>query len=562
MHTDVIRERVEAAVLEEERTGQTAELLDRLLKELRAAHGPEDITRILDFINRYLREAATLLESVSSAAKSEQVLRRLRPVLDAATAYWDETPGLVPENLGLFSLTDDAYLSCSLLQRVSTTYQGQARVPLLSTDLNQPNATMRKLLGAELESSLNIVVEGTMQRRPIQRAIRSLRDWRGTFDLQAFGQPSTLEATERAVIGEAISIAEPVAAGEEPPSRGGTAAPRESLAIRAVKGGRAYRVWYATNRSLNDPEDPSRGFGNELDPKRQVHYGTCSVFVPKSHDPGSLGTKRLKRLLRGHLSWDDPLKLSSIHPADDQRTFFSDLAEQVGPSLNPERRQVLVYIHGYSTDFEGAALRAAQMGVDLQFSGETAFFSWPSSGGTTAYAPDVAGLEASEHEIANFLIRVVENSEAEVVHVIAHSLGNRGLARVVATLKDQGVHFGNIILAAPDVQPDLFRQLAVSYPEISNRTTLYVSPRDLALKASGLVHDGPRVGLTPPVTVLPGIDTVEVKLCNLLDLGHGYYAQAQEVINDIYQLLRYSAAPPRIRLETHAADDGIYWVLS
>ncbi len=54
-----------------------------------------------------------------------------------------------------------------------------------------------------------------------------------------------------------------------------------------------YRVWYATTRRPVDPADPSQGYTGERDD--HVHYGTCRVFVPRSHKIGSVGSPWWKR---------------------------------------------------------------------------------------------------------------------------------------------------------------------------------------------------------------------------------------------------------------------------
>ena len=49
---------------------------------------------------------------------------------------------------------------------------------------------------------------------------------------------------------------------------------------------------------------------------------------------------------------------------------------------------------------------------------------------------------------------------------------------------------------------------SVNSSQVAARTTLYVSSKDRALASSGIVHDAPRAGYTPPVTIVDGIDTV------------------------------------------------------
>ncbi len=94
-----------------------------------------------------------------------------------------------------------------------------------------------------------------------------------------------------------------------------------------------------------------------------------------------------------------------------------------------------------------------------------------------------------------------------------------------------------------------------------DRTTLYVSPQDIALGVSDSLHANyGRAGLTPPVTIIEGIDTVEVLHWNILDLGHGYYSEAAGVLYDMLDLMRNNTIPSkRVRLMPVRCDDGEYW---
>ena len=100
-------------------------------------------------------------------------------------------------------------------------------------------------------------------------------------------------------------------------------------------------------------------------------------------------------------------------------------------SENATAGDALVFLHGYRVSFEDAAIQAAQIGADLALGGATAFFSWPSRGRLFGYTADEASIEASEVQITQFLVDFAERSEARSVHVIAHSMGNRGLLRAV-----------------------------------------------------------------------------------------------------------------------------------
>jgi esterase/lipase superfamily enzyme len=220
------------------------------------------------------------------------------------------------------------------------------------------------------------------------------------------------------------------------------------------------------------------------------------------------------------------------------------------------------FIHGYNVTFEQAALRAAQIGFDLSIRSAMAFFSWPSQGTLGGYLADAATIDASEDAITEFLVDFSERSGARTTHVIAHSMGNRGVLRAVdriarRTRKRAGKRFGQVILAAADVDADVFRQRCAAYTRVARRATLYVSTRDFAVEASRWLHDFPRAGLMPPVLVAPGIDTINVANVDLTQLGHGYIAEARDVLADIHHLIRRDTPPEhRFGLRAMDAPDG------
>ncbi|HYI39265.1 MAG TPA: alpha/beta hydrolase [Allosphingosinicella sp.] len=320
-----------------------------------------------------------------------------------------------------------------------------------------------------------------------------------------------------------------------------------------------YRIWFGTNRKPIDAADISKGFSGARGGR--TRHGYCDVFVPKSHEIGSIGSSALRRLLR----WsDDRLKLRQV-AALEPEPYWAAVADQVA-QIEPGKRHAVVFIHGYNVSFEEAAIRAAQIGFDLGV-GAMAFFSWPSKGLPTrrAYQSDGQTIGASEAAIADFLVDFARLSGAETVHVIVHSMGNQGVLRAMNGIftdaeRRGGCRFGQIILAAADVDSETFGRLADAYRRLSARTTLYVSKRDLALKASAWFADYPRVGLYPPVSVFDGIDTVSVSNIDLTLLGHGYVGEARDVLQDMHRLIFDGAPPPRFGLKECRNDEGkAYW---
>ena len=338
---------------------------------------------------------------------------------------------------------------------------------------------------------------------------------------------------------------------------------KRSLNLKDTKETTAtiYPLWFGTNRKPVDTNNISKGFSGKRDDK--LHYGICQVAVPKSHKIGSTGSPWWKRLITLK---DDRLKLQfkSLQILQEE-LFWANINEELKDHEINER-SALVFVHGYNVNFEDAAIRAAQMGFDLQVPGITAFYSWPSQGKLSAYPVDEASIEASEKYMTEFLLNLAEKTDIEKIHIIAHSMGNRGLLRAVQRIISQvqtitNIAFGQIILAAPDVDIDLFKELAKGYRQLAERTTLYISSKDKALATSALIHQHGRAGFFPPVTVVEGIDTVKVSKIDLTLLGHGYFADARLVLEDIRDLLINNTSPGQRRGRLEPSEEGGYWIM-
>ncbi|WP_058556683.1 alpha/beta hydrolase [Thiohalocapsa sp. ML1] len=316
-----------------------------------------------------------------------------------------------------------------------------------------------------------------------------------------------------------------------------------------------YPVWFGTNRRP-DPEHPGRFTDGRND---RITYGRAEVFIPAAHRFGETGNPLWQRLLRFELR-DDRLRLQAV-AAQDQAAWLAEIqATLAAARADGEPSHALVFLHGYNVSFADAAIQAAQIGFDLKVPGATAFFSWPSKGKLAGYAADEDTIEASEAAITEFLVTAASRLGADRVHLVAHSMGNRGLLRalqrIAADAETRGkVRFGQIFLAAPDLGRDLFLDLAALYPAYSARTTLYASDGDLALLSSRVLHAAPRAGYFEPYTVAPGIDTVAVPDFNLDVLGHGYFAQADALLGDLRTLMLHDT-PPAQRMRLTPANDG------
>lgn len=300
----------------------------------------------------------------------------------------------------------------------------------------------------------------------------------------------------------------------------------------AFNEGFKYPVMFGTNRK---PTADRKGLTDERD--KQVNYGRVLVEIPKDHKVGSIGGG-LQDFFG--LVTDPPLKIEDVQIFDKDDQFLAYARGALKPVTSPENGYLLVFIHGYNTSFEDAALRAAQLGADLEVpQNNMYFFSWPAIKKIRTYTRDEASIEYSEKYLKLFLDTVLSVAGNRKVHIVAHSMGNRALLRVIGSFPpiDGRRPFGQIILAAADVDEDVFNQLGASYLEAADKTTVYISPFDYAVRASIFVHKYGRVGCANRATVnFEKIDNVVSALKSDFP-QHSYFAETRPILLDVKNLI-------------------------
>ncbi len=218
--------------------------------------------------------------------------------------------------------------------------------------------------------------------------------------------------------------------------------------------------------------------------------------------------------------------------------------------------------------FDEAARRTAQLTWDLGFRGIPILYSWPSKGASVMYSADEASALWAVPHLEEFLKLVARRSGAKTIHIIAHSLGNRplmyALQQITLQHSSSAPRFQQIVLAAPDIDVGIFRQLATVFPSIADRVTIYASAHDKALGFSKILHQSASVGGQPqPSHPVSGIDVIDASAMSedLLDLDHSYYAANVAVLEDMGYVIRIGLPPEkRALLDPHPSTGSpIYW---
>jgi hypothetical protein len=292
------------------------------------------------------------------------------------------------------------------------------------------------------------------------------------------------EAQQRAMILEQQGINDPEQQAKEEQAKEKTASRKrkaeEGIASRRIKqqvalvdpsslvlggvlttkplGYVAETVWFGTNRKKNlsgtigqvtfDNGRPKMANSQITVPRMEnVTLGSVTVHI-REEDLRGIWEKGIDFVSRS----DKSIYIDSTKILKSYAAVFEEMV--LSPKANTDG-DVLLFIHGYNVPFEGAAMTAARLSYEIGL--PTAFFSWPSEAELKGYTADEACISACEHDIETFLTKFLEDRSDGKVHVIAHSMGNRGLVRALQRIqagmdaRPDNKRFGRVVFAAPDV---------------------------------------------------------------------------------------------------------------
>jgi esterase/lipase superfamily enzyme len=309
---------------------------------------------------------------------------------------------------------------------------------------------------------------------------------------------------------------------------------------------RSVPVFFATDRATSGLASPNQAFGSE---RGTLSFGEVRVSIPERH-------------VTGHI--ERPLPLFQESPEKhvtllglrqtDGRDFVSDLTQAI--ELAPAPR-LLVFVHGYRVTFAEGARVVAQIVSDINFTGIPVLYSWPSKGRFLGYVQDEADAAWTREDFLKTLdmladLRIGKLKTSADQSLMAHSMGNRIVFQGLQLL--QGMRYGNVILAAPDEDAGTLQNQMPRFLGHAERTTVYASKKDFALKFSAWLHGYKRVGQSG----VTGVDSIDASAVNFSRFGHSYFSDQRALLTDISLLLELGL-PPNKRPLMRRASDGIGW---
>ncbi|GGF78189.1 hypothetical protein GCM10007301_42730 [Azorhizobium oxalatiphilum] len=256
--------------------------------------------------------------------------------------------------------------------------------------------------------------------------------------------------------------------------------PEVLTTVPGVPGAKVVTVEVATTRQREAPD--SNVFTARR--ARETGYAAFRVSLPPNHQPG-------------RIEWPtgtpDPATSFAIldQSVQTRQAFLRATANARGP--------VTVFVHGYNYNFQESLFRLAQLAADANVGGVPVLFAWPSEAKLEGYAADRESVAYSRDALVELLTELAREPGTGKITVLGHSMGGWLVAEAVRQLRLMGrnavIARLDVVLAAPDIDVDVFRAQLAVIGRLSPPLTLLVSRDDVALSLSGRISgDRPRVG--------------------------------------------------------------------
>jgi len=317
-------------------------------------------------------------------------------------------------------------------------------------------------------------------------------------------------------------------------------------------------VYFATNRDQQGTaKSPVFGGGFHEKGPHYLRFGWAEVRAPAEPD-GDFELLKV-RLAPEYIPAADEPKSKQVLGS---RTVFDELRTD----MKDEATDLIVFIHGFSCDFETSLLRAAQIAHNYgteERPMKVVVFSWPADGTMIpllSYYSDRDDAKMSGIALSRLFLKALDYFRDigpkkfcwRQIHLVAHSMGNYVLRQAVqAVIKERGGAslprvFENIFMMAADEDNDTFEldHKLCRLPEMGAAVHVYYSATDQALTISDVTKGNPdRLGSTGPrtLTSLPHkitlIDCRAVDETALADANHQYYRKRVEVYEDVRAVL-------------------------
>lgn len=259
-----------------------------------------------------------------------------------------------------------------------------------------------------------------------------------------------------------------------------------------------------------------------------LSLSSIRVHIPSNHRPGNVETSSVRPDPQSHFRASDYQPIAD--PAAMIRTLNQQLAERA-----PEQREIFIFVHGYNNNFAEGLFRNAQIVQDYGVNSVPIHFAWASAASFTRYLYDRDSAIIARSGLVETL-EIAARTKARGIVLVGHSMGAVVVMEALRTLAIGKRHdvlrrMNGVLLAAADIDPDLFRSQVEDIDELPQPFTIVVSRRDRALDISRRLAGGaPRIGSGFDIAFLQNKNIQVLDISQVDRGGHSLFASSNTLI--------------------------------
>jgi esterase/lipase superfamily enzyme len=240
-----------------------------------------------------------------------------------------------------------------------------------------------------------------------------------------------------------------------------------------VKGARELTVLVATDRL---PDGSDKGFS--AGKSDRLHYRQVIVSVPPNHKVTEIEWPEGRP--------DASKAFAVIGTRELTENEFLKMSRDIEPR-SPVAPGVGMFVHGYNYTYQEALFRLVQMSADAGQSQTSVLFDWPSQGELIGYVADRDAVAYARDDLAHVLQSLGRSGVRTTL--LAHSMGGLLTVETLRQLKIAGDErslemVDQVVLAAPDVDIDLFRRDIKTIGRLKKPIMILAAKDDRALALS------------------------------------------------------------------------------
>jgi esterase/lipase superfamily enzyme len=284
-------------------------------------------------------------------------------------------------------------------------------------------------------------------------------------------------------------------------------------------------IYVATTRARSD----NLSLPYTAERSKALNFAKLDIGIPGNHAPGNVEkTGRVPDPSRHFTARD-------YQPIAGRQDFVRRLNVALAQRA-PEDREIFIFVHGYNNNFADSIFRNAQIVHDYNIKAVALHYAWPSGGAVPLYVFDRDSALVGRRGLAE-TIEIAAQTNAKKIVVVGHSMGAYVVTEALRDLAISGRRgtlgrLGGVVLAAPDIDVDVFQSQVDDIGDIPRPFTIVVSRRDRALGISRFIAGGhPRVGSGSDIAMLQAKDIAVVDVSDVDGGRHNVFASSKTLMD-------------------------------